>query len=129
MQEFDEYHGTKIIKTEAEALLDLELQLGEIPVKPPIDPYKSDFGFVVLDGCIRQLSLDERGLQYFPDSIGALAELRTLSAVDNSLTVLTDTIGNLSSLQKLNLIRNDLTYLPSSIGGISGSSRIISRSK
>ena len=65
MQEFDEYHGTKIIKTEAEALLDLELQLGEIPVKPPIDPYKSDFGFVVLDGCIRQLSLDETGFTIF----------------------------------------------------------------
>lgn len=61
---------------------------------------------------IDRLSLDKRNINYLPEEIGALTNLKMLSVDNNNLTTLPAVIGNLHELEELHLINNDLETLP-----------------
>ncbi|MHA1111688.1 MAG: leucine-rich repeat domain-containing protein [Promethearchaeota archaeon] len=86
------------------------------------------YGYIVEDGRIVGLGVNDTELESIPDSIGELSELKLLYLNGNKLKALPESIGNLTKLEGLYLESNKLRKLPKSIGQLSNLQEIYIRS-
>ncbi len=107
-----------ITNEEKKALADLEKEIGQpIPKKKYLSFHP--FGFVIENGHVTELGIDNKGLSKVPDSIGNLKWLKLLNLGWNGeLKALPETIGNLDLLEVLDIWASKLTTLPETIGNL-----------
>lgn len=65
---------------------------------------------------LKELKLNDMGVEWIPELIGNLTHLTSLDLSGNRLTALPESIGELSNLQYLNVSKNALKTLPETIG-------------
>ncbi|MFX1450968.1 MAG: hypothetical protein ACFFCM_09000 [Promethearchaeota archaeon] len=107
-----------ITNEEKKALADLEKEIGE-PIPKKKDLFFHPFGFVIENGHVTKLGIDNKGLSKVPDSIGNLKWLKELDLGWNGeLETLPEAIGNLDLLEELNVWASKLTTLPETIGNL-----------
>ncbi len=80
--------------------------------------YPHSYGFVVENGVIKWLSLDNRGLNRVPEIVKELKLLEGLTLSRNFLETLPDWIDNFDHLQVLDVSYNQLKEIPESIGNL-----------
>lgn len=120
---FINYHGQPLIKEEYEVMLELEKEVGIIPIWDYIfgESYKPNeklytFSYSILGNHIVALMIMNKGLIKLPNSIKQLKYLHSLDLRMNKLTDLPESIGQLEYLDELSLQDNALKSLPESIG-------------
>lgn len=101
------FYNTKIYKSELQALEQIYLYANE----KIGEAYR--FGKIVIEdfSCI-ELSLEENNMNYLPDVISELVELKKLDLWRNKIKSLPLSMSNLENLVELNLSENDLVFIP-----------------
>lgn len=112
--QFVDFKGTSIVKSEADALIELEKVAGYIEIVSKINS-QTVCGVIIKDNHAVGLSLNYARLTYVPESITQLTTLKELYLNGNRLKELPESIGKLSSLTVLNIGNNSLDILPDSI--------------
>jgi len=108
-----DYRGEKLVKSEYDAITEIEKDTGAIPIALQI--LGSTFGIVIQDAHVTALGLVGKRLTALPESIGNLTSLQRLDLSRNELTSLPESITRITSLQRLYLEANQLTSILESI--------------
>ena len=112
-KEIVDYHGVSLFRYDYEFLIDLEKELGEIPLVSIIS--WNNFGFKTENIRIVGLGLYKKDLKSIPERIGSLFSLKELYLDSNQLSILPEGIKDLKSLTILNLGHNKFKSVPESI--------------
>ena len=107
----------------SDIITELEMIIGT-PMRINTKYYPHPYGFVVENGEIKWLSLDNCGLKKIPDIIRELTSLEGLILTRNSLVILPEWIGDFNQLECLNISNNMLKKLPESIGSLQNLKRL-----
>ncbi|MBA7587555.1 hypothetical protein ES708_29586 [subsurface metagenome] len=113
IKEIVDYHGVSLFHHDYKFLIDLEKELGEIPLVSNIS--WNNFGFKTENLRIVGLGLYNKDLKSIPESIGALFSLKELYLDSNQLSTLPEDFKELKSLTILNLGHNKFKSVPESI--------------
>jgi Leucine-rich repeat (LRR) protein len=122
MDDIGDYFGTPLLQRDADVLMALYPQVGEIP--------RSSFGrfrFSYRDAHVTKLIIRGKEITSLPATIGNLSLLTELVLRENKLTALPDSIGKLTSLTELNVSRNQLISLPDSFINLNSLTKLILR--
>ena len=104
--------------TEATAIRDLEDTLGKNLEILPSETKLDIPGFWLRGKQIIGLCIESSELEYLPDSIGNLKQMKWLYLLENNLETLPDSIGRCKSLELLDLRGNKLTSIPEAVGNL-----------
>jgi Leucine-rich repeat (LRR) protein len=115
-KEIVDYNGVSLFHKDFEFLIDLEKEIGEIPLVSYIS--WNNFGYKTENIRIVGLSLYNKDLNFIPESIGSLFSLKELYLDNNQLSLLPEGFKKLKSLTILNLGHNKLKSFPESIGDL-----------
>lgn len=101
-------------------MISLEKLVGEIPFKefPLPIVYTCEYGFQANNGRIEVLSIFDKGLDVFPESILQLNNLKVLELSGHRFNSIPLEISKLTNLETLILCNNSLLDLPDSIGDL-----------
>ncbi len=102
---------------DSDIITELENSIGA-PMRINTRYYPHPYGFVVENGVVTYLSLDNRGLKTVPDIIRELSSLEGLILTRNSLVSLPDWTVEFSQLEYLDVSNNKLEKIPDSIGSL-----------
>ena len=95
----EDYHGKTMVKIDCETLLIFETLIGQ-QIPDVSHSEKNSFGYVIINGQITELNLQNIALSSLPEEIGNFSSLLSLDLSKNELLYLPETFGNLRSLQK-----------------------------